>query len=376
MLGFVLSGGGARGAYQAGVLRYLYGPLARHAGRAPDPRVLCGTSIGALTASWTGALGADAARYLSFFWQNLEPHHVYKLDLKDITQTALRFLRGRLRPGEGFALLDPSPVYDMFHNILPWNKLYERLDSGALDALVVAATEVATGQCIYFNDGHRKMTRVTSTSQPRGARIGPQHCLASAAIPFIFPSIQIEGRWYVDGGLRQNTPISPAIELGADRILLVGVKAPPLKQAPTRSNHPPSPGFLAAKALDALLVETIDEDTRRIEALNNIFRWGGRAYPDFMDRMHAEYRPYNIIRTHLIRPSIDLAEVAADSYRRAGDQLPSSTRTILNLLMDQEDASFASFFLFHKVYTAEAEALGYEDAARAEQEIGRLLFEA
>lgn len=377
MWGWILSGGGARGAYQAGVLRYVCGPLARRIGQSLDPEVLCGTSIGALTSAWMGAFGSEGATQISGFWQRMEPDRVYKLGSIDLARVPLKMLQGGVPLGKKkLSLLDPAPLYELIHQVLPWGRLRQRLDSGALKALVIAATDVGSGNCVHFVDGTRVSRKVTATTKMLPSTIGPEHVLASAAIPFVFPVVQAGGRWYADGALRQNTPLSPAIELGVTRSLVIGCTHAKSLQAPEPEvTTEPTPAFLAGKALTALLMDPVEEDIRRLSSLNKILEWGKRTWPDFDEKLAAGLRPYKVVKTVYLRPSQNIATLAAECFSRCVDELPWPTRTLLSAVHGQEgnqDADLMSTLLFHRSYTAELEALGYRDAEAAEEAITTL----
>lgn len=369
MVGLILGGGGARGAYEAGVLRYLYTDFQRTTGITFAPRVLSGASIGALTAAWVAAVAEESPRYLSYYWQTLLPDHVYRFGAAQMARAMWGFLRPP-RVGRGFALFDPGPLYELMESVLPWDRLHARLDRGEVHGLVVSATEVASGRCVLFHDGAGRIRRDTPTTRGAHTRIRAEHVLASAAIPLVFPAVSVDGRYHLDGGLRQNTPLSPAIELGVDRALLITVQPP--RTEDTAPNLPPTPGFLAGKALEALLLDGVDEDLRRLESFNRLLRWGARQYPDFHDTMRSGLRPYNEVRTLMIRPSVSLAPVAEAAWKKVRAKMPWGTRGLFRMT-GEPGGDLLSLLLFHHAYTGELEALGFEDARAAEAELAALL---
>ena len=376
MLGWILSGGGARGAYEAGVLRYICDVLGPRLGQSVFPKVICGTSIGALTGTWLGAWGEAGAAGLSAIWQRMEPNHVFRLNTLDLARAPLKLLRNQVPLGEKLSLLDPTPVYELVKNTLPWDQLYARMERGDLRSLVVAATEVSNGRCTLFADGVVPRPKTTATSRFHPTRVRAEHVLASAAIPFVFPVVEAEGRWYVDGALRQNTPLSPAIELGVSRALVVGCKPADESEQHPPVHAEPTPAFLAGKALSAMLLDPVEEDIRRLEAFNRILAWGERAYPDFNQRLAAELRPYRQIRTVYVRPSENVATMAGEAFLKCVDSLPWPTRTLLSAVHSQEgdqEADLMSTLLFHRAYTGPLEELGYADARRQEEALVGLI---
>lgn len=349
--------------------------------------MICGTSVGALTGAWVGSLGMAAAATLSYFWRELEPQHIYKMHLRDLVSGRDAFLQRRTVLGGGTALFDPAPLYEHVRHAIPWRALYERIDSGALRAFACAATDVASGRCIQFTDGDRAMrpeiprpetVRETPTTTMRGARIGPEHVLASAAIPFVFPSVSVNGRWMVDGALRQNTPLGPALQYQCDRLLVIGVKrhrseAETAPLTPAVPADPPTAVTLAGRALNALMLDPIEEDLRRIQRWNSMLTWAGGAYPDFLERLASEHRAYKVVRSVHLRPSEDIGRIAARVFPLVSPDLDWSSRVFFEAIADAHEADLVSYFLFHKRYTRELEELGYADAEKAEGELGALL---
>ncbi len=374
VLALVLSGGGARGAYEAGVLRYVYDVLGPQLDRAVAPKVVCGTSIGAINGAWVAALGREGALNLSKAWQEMEADHVYHLRARDLLPWRDPFFFRRTSIGEGQALFDPTPLYRRVQEDLPWHLLHERIDRGALRAMVVSTTDVMTGRCIHFMDGPI-LGRQHPTEELKPVRIRGEHCLASAAIPLVFPPVSIEGRYYVDGSLRQNTPLRPSILIGADKVLVVGVKRPSTREA-VAPNEAPGPMFLAGKAFDALLLDDIEDDLRQVHSVNRLLRWGQSAYPDFLERMEREHRPYRVIETGYVRPSEDLGRIAAACFEAYKADLPFATRLFLSALHDREaddNSDLLSYLYFHKTFTHELEAMGFADAKRQEEALVALL---
>lgn len=381
----ILSGGGARGAYEAGVLRFVYGPLATRLGKDLSPDVICGTSVGALTGAWVAAQGMTASTTLSYFWRELEPQHIYKMHLRDLMSGRDAFLQRRTEIGGGTALFDPSPLYEHVRHAIPWSALYDRVDKGIVRAFACAATDVASGRCIQFTDGHAQTraeghaadsVRETPTTTMRAARIGPEHVLASAAIPFVFPPVSVKGRWMVDGALRQNTPLGPALQLQCDRMLVIGVKRQrPEIVAPVLEGFgpPPTAATIAGRALNALMLDPIEEDLRRIQRWNAMLSWGEGAYPGFLDKLAAEHRAYHVVQSVHLRPSEDIGRIAARLFPVIAPSLTWASRLFFEGIADDTEADLVSYFLFHKRYTRELEELGFADAERAETEIGDLL---
>jgi NTE family protein len=373
MLAMVLAGGGARGAYEAGVLRYLYTDLARRLGVPPRPDIVSGTSVGAINGAWIASAGPEGAHRLWEWWQTVTIEQVYRFGVTDFLKAPSTWLHRPTEYGEAFCLFDPAPLHALAREQIDWPALHGRIDAGELTAFMVACTDVASGRTRIFVDGDVKMRRTATASAVR-VRAAPEHCLASAAIPFVFPPVQIAGRYFVDGALRQNTPLSPAIEAGCDRVLVVGVKR--LRGEEHHANVPPTPAFLAGKALNALLLDPIEENLRRIDHMNRFLRWGESRYPGFVTAVQADYKPYQLVEHCYVRPTEDLGAMAATILRASASKLPWATAKLLEGLSggeDSKEADLVSYLFFDRHFTAEVEALGYRDAKADEERLAALI---
>ncbi|MEA2627202.1 MAG: hypothetical protein QOD06_3247, partial [Candidatus Binatota bacterium] len=235
----VLSGGGARGAYEAGVLYYVLERLPHVLGRPVHLDILSGSSVGAIHACFVAGHAGDpgALERLLAIWRAFDVDSVYDVRARAVVGFALGLLgfRSRAHPVAGDVpqaptripgLLDASPLERLILNEIPWQRIPEKLAGGALDTLAIAATEVKSGRTIVFvenREGRVDRWAHDPFIVARPERIGPEHALASAAIPLFFPTIRIGGSYYCDGSLRLNTPLAPALRLGADRVLVIGV---------------------------------------------------------------------------------------------------------------------------------------------------------
>lgn len=354
----ILAGGGARGAYQAGVLRYIH----EHLPQASFD-VISGSSIGAINGCFVAAMGLEGATRLSSFWRQLRPEHIYDFGRADLVRTPIRLLRPRPVEGEGISVWNAAPLARILERTVPWPALYERLDRRELKALIVAATHVGTGATVLFADGHRA-PRSRSHSRVKRTRIRSAHALASAAIPLVFAPVEVEGETYVDGSLRQNTPLAPAVDVGADRVMIIGVSRPRDPHRPDVTTAP-TPFFLAGKALNALLLDSIDDDLRQLEAVNDLLRLGERLYPGFLESVEAHQ--YRLVEPMMIRPSFDVGELAARAYAGHRGELPWASRVLLNAVHAgeaEDEADLLSYIYMHAPFTRTLEDAGYADAAK------------
>lgn len=381
-LAIILSGGGARGAYEVGVLWYLFDELTRMRGAPPRVDVLCGTSVGAINSSYLAAHLADPVlgmRRLVDVWSTLRLDDVLGFGWRQ----AMSLPRVLLGGGGGAGIFDVSPMSSLVQREIPWRAITRTMKSGLLKALSVSATEVSTGRTVIFmqtSPGTALPTRAPPRTLIRADRIGPHHALASAAIPMLFPPVQIGSQLYVDGGVRQNTPIAPAIRLGATHVLVVGTSRLIRGVAHVRPGpqQAPSATFLLGKIMNALLLDHLDNDLGFVNLLNDLLQSGTTGFGDeFVPRLNDaavmrgghQFRP---IQTLVVRPTEGIGQIAADHIRkgrlRAG---PVVTKRLLKLLDVgiSDDADLASYLLFDGGFSRRLVDLGRSDAHARRAEI-------
>jgi NTE family protein len=398
----VLSGGGARGAYEAGVLSYLMTELPRRLGRQPSFDIISGASVGAIHACyWTATLHEDdltRASRLATVWDSLSLERVYRLHFADLLRIPSRLFAssfwapagvGERLPNRLPGLLDTSALEQIVLEQIPWAHLRTNLRN-ARGVLCVSCTEIASGRAVVFVDGQRvdlKPWEYDPYVVARAAPIGALHTLASAAIPLFFPAVRIGRHFYCDGGLRLNTPLSPALRLGADRLLLVALRHPPDPQVePARAREVAysNPAYLLGKVLNALLLDHIDYDLQRMRLVNSILEGGERAFgPEFLPKINDIIRArrgadYKTVKECVIRPSEDLGRLAGRAYAQRTRSLWPA-RMVADLMMrsaaqgvPEGEADLLSYVLFDGVYTRELIALGRADAARQADDIAAL----
>jgi NTE family protein len=395
-IGFVLSGGGSRGAYEAGIIHYLRTDLARRLGRHVPIDIVTGTSVGAINAAFLAATMSDPdsqAAQVTAAWRALRIEELISLRAKDLVR-AMRLMLGGdppLPPPGSFrygGLLDTSGLERFVIRAIPWRGIERSLRSRHLAALSVSATHVGTGHTVVFLSCAEPVPREWSRDpfvRHRSARIGPRHVLASAAIPMLFPAVKIGDEYFTDGGLRQNTPMSPAIRLGADRLLLVSlrhVSKEPKVIERERVEAYPKPLFLAGKALNALLLDHTDYDLMRMQRINLILDAGrasfGERFEAIMNRELVRLRgaPLRRIQTVHIRPSEDIGALAAQ-FVRAGRMRVKGliARQVIERLSAGEaahESDLLSYLLFDGDFAADLIELGRCDAQRKEDELAAL----
>ena len=396
-IALVMSGGGARGAYEAGVLSYLFQDLPPRLGRPVHFDIVTGTSVGAVHACYVAATQQepDAGERLAAIWRSLSLDKVFEVGATDLVRVPWRLLglggpagllpaTARGVPERLAGLFDTGWLETIVLERIAWDKLRENIDEGRLQALAIAATEVATGRSAVFVD-NRTGTVPRWARDPfviaRPAKIGPPHALASAAIPLLFPALRIGRTYYCDGGLRLNTPLSPALRLGADRVLVIGLRHQRTPEeedriANRREANYNSPTYLVGKALNALLLDRVEYDVDRLRLFNAILESGVRNYgPDFLRRINepiVEMRnsPYRIVRDFFLRPSKDLGAVASDCLRHQGRSRGLRDWLSRNVVRYAGrgalgEADLLSYLFFDRCFAEHLIELGRHDAAEA-----------
>jgi NTE family protein len=399
----VLSGGGARGAYEAGVLGYLFERIYPALPRGFEFDVVSGTSVGAIHASYVtataGLRGRVRSRPLAETWKNMRLGDVVRMrpaDLIGVPLRALGLTRLARTVGAGGesaqavgGLIDLTPLEKIVSDRIPWATLRDNLKRGRPGALCISCTEVRTGRIMVFQDGvlaDPKPWAKDPNARAVVTEIDSSHVRASAAIPFLFPAIRIGDSFYVDGGLRMNTPLAPALRLAADRVLVVALKHAP-RSAGGTVEYPDDaitqPAFLLGKVLNALLLDQLESELQRMELVNAWIARGEEVYgAEFLDRINVAVRAqrgvgYRKVKQTVVRPSEDVGMMAARVRKRTGGAelgiLPSIlTRFALRGVPDDE-ADLLSYVYFDRAFTADLLELGREDARRHHDEILELL---
>lgn len=395
----VLSGGGARGAYEAGVLKYILQELPDHLGHRPRLDILCGTSVGAINAVWMAAMMHRPERCverMEELWRGLVFSETVQFSYRELWRNFRRtFVDPRVRrvrrwtPGvreessnrEG-GFLRTTTFDGLIRQEIPFWKIEENMKSGLLESVSVTATEVVTGRRALFVQSAVEMP-AWSRDPRRVAIPGPltaDKVLASAAIPLLFPTVRIGDHWYCDGGLRQNTPISPALRLGAEKVLIVSLRRRSMEERigpnianPPREKEHPNQAFVVGKLLDALLLDPLDYDLEVMERFNAILEHGEEAFGErFVDQLNEVVRAhrgqgYRQVGSLLIRPSQDIGQMASQFARQKNDEFWGAypIRAISQRALEDEGAresDLLSYLLFDGEFAGQLLEMGYRDA--------------
>jgi NTE family protein len=370
--GLVLSGGGARAAYQAGALRAVAALLGK--GRRQPFPVICGTSAGAINAV-TLAVHADdfrcgVARLLRW-WRSVRVEDVYRADFATLSRHGMRFLGSMVGAGpapEGAAsMLDNAPLGEFLAGALGLARIAAHFESGALSALAVNATSYATGHAVTFFDGDASHAPWRRTRrQGVRARLTIDHLMASTAIPFIFPAVRVDNDYYMDGSVRQIAPLSPALHLGARRMLVIAVGQFSGRRADSQS-PPQYPSFaqVAGHALSSIFLDNLGADLERLMQMNRLL--------DLLPQAALAKR--GMVLRHVdalvLAPASDLGALA----RKHAHRLPAAVRTLMRGLGSTRGtgANLLSYLLFDRGFCRALLAQGYEDTMARRDEIAAFL---
>ncbi|MEC7984724.1 MAG: patatin-like phospholipase family protein [Myxococcota bacterium] len=376
LFGLALAGGGARGAYAAGVMRYLFTELPKTLGFTPWPQLVSGTSVGALNGYFAATHSIDEVRRMTEIWTNLKVEDIFEM----YGSTAFRTIRHLFRVGRHGYLLDQTPLRTLIEREAARRSLRKSIAQGKCKAYFVSATVLNSGDgTLFVETGDPTFT---IPPLPKGkvvyTKIYPEHLIASAAIPIIFPPESIDGVYYIDGGVRQNAPLHPILYGGAERILVIGTRKP--KEITPNVDLTPSLSLIAGKTLNALTLDPIERDTNRAQLVNSIIDWGIQKYgAEFGESLYAELglRTTKIMQIH---PTKDLGQLAGTVYSPQKVDAKANVKWLLNTISNQgkdnKESDLLSQLLFDGSFTREVEQIGFHDAEAMREELHAFFTEA
>ncbi len=360
----ILSGGGARAAYQVGVLKAITEILPS---KAHNPfAIICGTSAGAINAaslaSHPGSL-RDSVANLETMWRNLTPERIYRTNTASLVRSLLRIGLSLFHQGatesNPLSLLDNTPLHTLLREEVNFDRLDDAIGSGELEALCVTAMGYSSGESVSFFQGHpqlkpwRRYQRVGSPCE-----LTHEHLLASSAIPTIFPAVKIQREYFGDGALRQMAPISPALHLGANHILVIGVSGNrnPVHWGRRRSvRHTPSMAQIMGQMFNSAFIDAMESDIEHLERVNRLLA----LIPDEVRR--AEGLPLREVDSLIISPSEEIDIIAGRKIRSLSPSLRFALKTV-GATKSGGGATAASYLLFTPDFCGALIDMGYKDA--------------
>lgn len=370
-IGLIMSGGGARAAYQVGALKAIAEILPPG---TPNPfAIICGASAGAINSAALAIYARNfqqAARRLEKVWSSFHVNQVFRADVRGLFVNWARWLAALFLVGMGrgnpVALLDRAPLCRLLQRYLPCDRIQQSIDAGYLHALCIAASGYTSGQAVSFFQA-----APTQVSWKRATRVGVatkitiEHLMASSAIPFVFEAVKLQREYFGDGSMRQMAPMSPAIHLGADRILVIGVR-PENNGQPPRAASPqdyPSLAQIGGHVLTSIFLDALEADLERLRRINETL---GLIPAEHLTKQdHTAH--LRTIGAMLISPSRDPREIAEHHKHN----FPKPVQFMLRGLgaFDRGSGDLISYLLFEKPYCQELIALGYADTLRRREEL-------
>lgn len=367
----VMTGGGARAAYQVGVLKAVCELMPKDGGN-PFP-IICGTSAGAINAAALAVYASQfraGVRRLNRVWRNFEVGQVFRADTWSVARSGARWLLAMMTGGFGGRpayLFDRTPLKTLLSHYLLFGQIEKAIGTGDLRALSIAVSGYSSGESINFFQGAEQL-RPWRRARRLGmkSRIELDHLMASSAIPFLFKAVRIHREYFGDGSMRQHAPVSPALHLGADKILVIGVHKDMDNNPGRYQGHEyPSPARIASHILNSIFLDSLDADLERLMRINKTVQ----GIPE--NRRQELGINLREVEALVVSPSEDLGDIA----QRHAHHLPRMLRFFLRRIgaINKGGASLVSYILFEKSYCRELISLGYADAMQQKDELKRFL---
>lgn len=371
-IALALSGGGARGAYQVGFLRHL-------ARRYPDfpVEILTGASAGAVNAvhlaNHTGRF-TDRVESLTDAWQSLSVDQVFRVDALSLLPRSLRWLAqlgllgGRRHVPQSQGLVDTSPLRNFLYTAMGTKSgelpgITENLRNGTLRAIALSTTHYSSGSTVVFCQGREVQAWERPQRHSVLRDLTVEHVMASAALPFFFPAIELGGQWFGDGSVRLHSPLAPAVHLGARKIVAVSTRTESERtvKLPLPPGDYPAPAQILGVLFNSVFLDLLDQDALRLERINRLLEAGAGATQENL-------RPVDLL---ILRPSVELGEIASE-YE---PELPRTFRFFTRRLGTRaaRGSDVLSMLMFQGNFLSRIIELGEADADARSDEIARFV---
>lgn len=371
-----LTGGGARGAYQVGALRAIYEIM----GEDQDLfQIITGNSAGALNAVYLAAHADNwdiATSQLWDLWKSIRPQDVFDLGALSVGKLGSKWITGTVFGGlksEGSKanhLLDTAPLRQLIEREVDFKKLNANIQRGYPQGFAVSTTNLYSGVSVVFHQNQHEVTPWSRSDRfSKQTDISSDHIMASSAIPLFFPPVQVEESFFADGCVRQTTPLSPAIHLGADKIIAIGIRSEKnsevVRQKSFMQNPDPTIGQIAGILMNAVFLDALESDVERLSRINHTLY---HLDPSKRDQYFQNLKSIPIL---LLRPSQDLGLMTAQLSK----ELPTMLRYLLKGIgvSGNEGLDLLSYLAFDKSYSIPLMELGFDDTKARAEEIKRFL---
>ncbi|CAH9052493.1 hypothetical protein PSECIP111951_00631 [Pseudoalteromonas holothuriae] len=365
----LLTGGGARAAYQVGVLKALALSMPR---TAPIPfKIINGTSAGAINSAALACYASCmhlAVRKIEWVWKSFHSHMVYRSDfigafghlLGNITRS---FQSSHLNHPPA-SLLDNLPLRSLLDDVLDLSRIDRNIHKNYLDAISVTVSSYSTGRSVAYFQAKNAKPWQRAKRQGVSGKISLDVLMASSAIPMVFPSVRVKHHYYGDGSIHQLSPLSPSIHLGAEKIFVIGVEQPKISSPLGYEPHFPGMSAIAGHLLDSVFSDTLQSDLERLERVNRTIG----LLPTQAKSKHKELKP---IKTLVINPTDNFRDIAEQYY----DDMPMAIKLLLRSIgvKRHSSSSLTSYLLFEKNYTQHLIDIGYRDGMARLDEIRHFL---